>query len=81
MMDIARRRAERLGWPAHLRLGDVQALDFEDGSFDTAVATFVFCSVPDPVQGLRGAADLATPILLRGTVPVADRVRAQRSTS
>lgn len=53
MLDIARRRAPILGVVADLRLGDAQALYFPDASFDTAVATFVFCSVPDPVLGLR----------------------------
>ena len=53
MLDIARRRAQEQGLVADLRLGDVQALDFPAASFDTAVATFVFCSVPDPVLGLR----------------------------
>ena len=28
------------------------ALDFPDNTFDDIVATFVFCSVPDPVLGL-----------------------------
>jgi ubiquinone/menaquinone biosynthesis C-methylase UbiE len=32
---------------------DVQHLDFADHSFDTVFASFVFCSVPDPVMGLR----------------------------
>jgi ubiquinone/menaquinone biosynthesis C-methylase UbiE len=31
---------------------DVQDLQFPDNSFDTIFATFVFCSVPDPVKGL-----------------------------
>lgn len=31
---------------------DVQNLEFEDNTFDTVVASFVFCSVPDPVRGL-----------------------------
>lgn len=53
MLAIARRRAKELGVAADLRLGDAQALDFPDASFDTAVATFVFCSVPDPMLGLR----------------------------
>jgi ubiquinone/menaquinone biosynthesis C-methylase UbiE len=35
------------------RPGDVQALEFPDASFDTAVAICVFCSVPDPILGLR----------------------------
>ena len=53
MLERARRKAARLGLPADLRLGDAQALPFPDNAFDAAVATFVFCSVPDPVQGLR----------------------------
>ncbi len=32
---------------------DAQNLDFEDDSFDAAIATFVFCSVPDAVMGLE----------------------------
>lgn len=53
MLDKARQRAAELQLSADLRLGDVQALEFPDASFDTAVATCVFCSVPDPVLGLR----------------------------
>ena len=32
---------------------DVQALDFPDKTFDTVFAAFVFCSVPDPILGLK----------------------------
>ncbi len=55
MLERARRRMPELGLADRviLQLGDVQRLDFPDASFDTAVATFVFCSVPDPVLGLR----------------------------
>jgi methyltransferase family protein len=35
MLDIARRRAGELGRPVELRLGDAQALEFEDATFDT----------------------------------------------
>ena len=31
--------------------GDVQNLDFPDESFNDVVATFVFCSVPNPILG------------------------------
>ena len=34
-------------------MADAQALPFPDASFDTAIATCVFCSVPDPLLGLR----------------------------
>ena len=49
-------------WPGPvLRLGDAQALELPDASFDAAVATFVFCSVPDPVLGLRELARVVRP--------------------
>lgn len=53
MLGRARQRARALGVSIALREGDAQALPFPDNTFDTAVATFVFCSVPDPVRGLR----------------------------
>ncbi len=36
-----------------LRLMDVETLEFADETFDTAVAVCTFCSVPDPIRGLR----------------------------
>jgi ubiquinone/menaquinone biosynthesis C-methylase UbiE len=53
MLVFARKKAAELGLSFNLSEGDVQNLHFPDNSFDTVVATFVFCSVPDPVQGLR----------------------------
>ena len=53
MLEQARARARRLSVAVELREADAQALPFPDGSFDTAVATFVFCSVPDPALGLK----------------------------
>jgi phosphatidylethanolamine/phosphatidyl-N-methylethanolamine N-methyltransferase len=53
MLARARRRASKLDLPIDLHEMDVQSLEFPDHSFDTVFATFVFCSVPDPVAGLR----------------------------
>ena len=53
MLDKARRRAAELGSSVELREMDVQDLDFPDGGFDAVLTTFVFCSVPDAVRGLR----------------------------
>jgi len=53
MLDKARKKAAGLNLDIDLRLGDAQSLEFEDDSFDAAVATFVFCSVPDPILGLQ----------------------------
>lgn len=32
---------------------DVQHLAFDSNSFDTVISTFVFCTVPDPITGLK----------------------------
>ncbi len=47
MLDIARRRAVELGRPVELRVGDAQALEFEDATFDTVVCTLSLCTIPD----------------------------------
>ncbi len=53
MLQRARQKAERETMDVRLEQMDVQHLEFADGTFDTVVATFVFCSVPDPVLGLQ----------------------------
>ena len=53
MLKRARKRAANTGLDVELMDMDVQNLRFSDRSFDTIFATFVFCSVPDPIKGLR----------------------------
>ncbi|MDC7217605.1 MAG: methyltransferase domain-containing protein [Spirochaetales bacterium] len=36
-----------------LMVMDAQSMKFDDNSFDTVVTSCVFCSVPDPVRGLK----------------------------
>lgn len=52
MLQRARERASEQKVSVCLQQMDVQALQFEDNTFDTVVASFVFCSVPDPIRGL-----------------------------
>lgn len=40
---------------------DAQQMDFSDNTFEEVVATFVFCSVPDPILGLREALRVTKP--------------------
>ena len=75
MLAIAQQRAQTLGVTADLRIGDIQALDFPDGSFDAVVGTCVFCSVPDPVLGLRELRRVVRP---GGQVLLLEHVRSAR---
>ena len=52
MLDVAKRRATRLGLNhvKSLRLMDAAALEFHDHSFDVVVAPFVMSVVPDPAR-------------------------------
>jgi ubiquinone/menaquinone biosynthesis C-methylase UbiE len=52
MLARARKKANKMHLQVDLQEMDVQHLEFADQSFDTVFATFVFCSVPDPVKGL-----------------------------
>jgi len=53
MLSGARLAAQRLELAVDFQEMDIQHLDFPDNLFDTVFATFVFCSVPDPILGLR----------------------------
>jgi ubiquinone/menaquinone biosynthesis C-methylase UbiE len=61
MLDRARRRASDLGSGVELLEMDVQHMSFPDHTFDTVFATFVFCSVPDPLLGLREVRRVCRP--------------------
>jgi ubiquinone/menaquinone biosynthesis C-methylase UbiE len=61
MLAIGRERALKLGHPAELRLGDAQALDLEDESFDTVTCTLGFCTIPDTTAAAREAYRVLRP--------------------
>lgn len=52
---LARAKHKAAGYRAKVSLEamDVERLGFRDSTFDMAVTTCVFCSVPDPVAGLK----------------------------
>lgn len=60
MLQRARRRALR-GRDVALQRADIEHLPYGDASFDTVTAACVFCSVDDPVQGLREARRVTRP--------------------
>jgi len=53
MLARAIGKAGRSAGKVRFVVTDAEDLAFKDGVFDAVVATCVFCSVPDPVRGLR----------------------------
>ncbi len=53
MLRRARARQARLGVEARLEAACGEDLPYPDESFDTVVATFVLCTIPDPAAALR----------------------------
>jgi ubiquinone/menaquinone biosynthesis C-methylase UbiE len=52
MLRRARRRARRLAIPVELRQEGAEHLPFDDDTFDSVVATWVLCTIPDPERAL-----------------------------
>lgn len=75
MLAQARKRAEYGNIAVDLREMDVQSLDFPDDRFDAAVATFAFCSVPDPILGMRELSRVVKP---GGKILLLEHVRLDR---
>jgi ubiquinone/menaquinone biosynthesis C-methylase UbiE len=61
MLEIGQRRARELGRDADLRVGDAQALEFPDASFDTVVCTLGLCTIPDPGRAVAEALRVLRP--------------------
>lgn len=74
MLVSAARRARDLGLEVELSVGDAQALDLPDGSFDTVVATLVLSTLPDPQ---RACAEAWRVLKTGGQFLVLDHVRSR----
>lgn len=62
MLKRAKKKLLKLNRPdIQLLEMDAQNLSFADNSFDAIVTTFVWCSVPDPVKGLKEARRVLKP--------------------
>ena len=53
MLKQAAHKKARKAVSVELELMDAQSLVFADNSFDTVIGSFVFCSVPLPLKGLK----------------------------
>jgi phosphatidylethanolamine/phosphatidyl-N-methylethanolamine N-methyltransferase len=72
MMQRARERAREQKVDVTFEEADLCSLPFAGRTFDSAVATFVFCSVPDPVTCLREMGRVVKP---GGKILLLDHVR------
>jgi ubiquinone/menaquinone biosynthesis C-methylase UbiE len=79
MLSRATEKAKKQRIKVDLQQMDVQNLSFEDDTFDAVVATFVFCSVPNPTKGLKEIGRVCEPggkVLLLEHVLSANRILA-----
>jgi ubiquinone/menaquinone biosynthesis C-methylase UbiE len=72
MLERAWKKAGRDSLTVNLEEMDVQSLRFPDETFDTVVASLVFCAVPDPNLGLREVKRVCKP---GGKVSMLEHVR------
>jgi ubiquinone/menaquinone biosynthesis C-methylase UbiE len=73
MLDQAGERARSAQVPVRLLCADAQSLPFADETFDCAVASCVFCTVPDPSAGFRELRRVLKP---GGELRLLEHVRA-----
>jgi ubiquinone/menaquinone biosynthesis C-methylase UbiE len=78
--QLRKRLADRHGdpLPAQLVAAPAEALPFPDDTFDTAVATLVLCTIPDPVAAIDEMARVLRP---GGRLLFIEHVRAEDASS
>ena len=74
MLARAERRRLSLGADVELRQMDVTHLEFPDRSFDAAVATFLFCVLPDELQ-VPALREIGRVVKSGGTIRLLEYVR------
>ena len=75
MLSKAREKAENLNKRVQLMHMDAQNMDFPDNTFDVVFTTCVFCSVPDPVKGLKEIRRVCKP---SGKIIMIEHVRSEK---
>lgn len=61
MLEVAQPRIDLYDGDIQAQVMDVHELDFEEGSFDQVFTSCTFCSVPDPIAGLRSLRKVLKP--------------------
>jgi ubiquinone/menaquinone biosynthesis C-methylase UbiE len=74
MLNKARMKAEALNKKVKFYYMDAELMAFQDNTFDIVFTTCVFCSVPDPVQGLKEIKRVCKP---GGKIIMIEHVRSE----
>src|SRR5438552_7038909 len=77
MLELARGPARDAGREVDLQLGDAQALQFPDESFDTVTCTLALCTIPDDRAAVAEARRVLRP---GGRLLLLEHVRSPRRT-
>ena len=75
MINEAESKLKKYNKKAELLKMDIQNLDFEDNYFDLIVTSCVFCSVPDPIKGLK---ELKRVLKKDGRIMMLEHMRSQK---
>jgi demethylmenaquinone methyltransferase/2-methoxy-6-polyprenyl-1,4-benzoquinol methylase len=78
MLARAERRRKSVATPVELRQMDVTRLDFADWTFDGAIATFLFCVLPDELQ-VPALRELGRVVKAGGPIRLLEYVRPHRT--
>lgn len=74
MLKYAGLRAQELQIEVSLLEMDAQQIEFENNTFDYVIATCVFCSVPDPIAGMKEMLRVCKP---KGTILLLEHMRSE----
>lgn len=75
MLEKAKLKAVKFNKNVKLMHMDAQNMIFNDNTFDTVFTTCVFCSVPDPVRGLKEIRRVCKP---GGKIIMIEHVRSEK---
>jgi ubiquinone/menaquinone biosynthesis C-methylase UbiE len=74
MIKEAEKKVEKYDKEVNLLEMDIQKLDFEDNYFGIIITSCVFCSVPDPIKGLK---ELKRVLKKDGRIIMLEHMRSQ----
>lgn len=76
MLDIAQSKIPKSKAEIKLLEMDIEQMNFPDNSFDTVISSCVFCSVPNPIEGLKEIRRVVKP---EGKIIMLEHMRSENA--